>query len=146
MFFLVRHWIVSEAPSLPVLALYVLSTIVVGRVGYSLYIMRTTVLDDQLLLSMRENQGVQAGRYFYGRVRNESPESCESNPDPCVLVELEDGRYILATVGSHLSQPKTDIVIVESMFGDKTYEHFYYQLSSYIEGDTEYRWSQLTRE
>jgi hypothetical protein len=146
LFFIIRHWIISEAPSLPVLALYILSAIVVGRVGYSLYVMRTTVLDDQLFLSMRENQDVQAGRYFYGRVRNESPESCQSTPEPCVLVELEDGSHVLATVGLHLDQPKTDIVIVESMVGDKTYEHFFYQLSYYIEGDTEYRWSQLTRE
>ena len=146
LFFIIRHWIVSDAPSLPVLALYILSAIVVGRVGYSLYVMRTTVLDDQLFLSMRENQDVQAGRNYYGRVRNESPERCEPTPQPCVLVELEDGRYVLATVETPTNQPKTEIVVVESMVGNKTYEHFYYQLSYYIEGDTEYRWSQLTRE
>ena len=95
---------------------------------------------------MRENQGIQTGQFFYGRVRNESPESCESTPEPCVLVELEDGSYVLATVGLHLNQPRTEIVFVESMVGDKTYEHFFYQLSYYIDGDTEYRWSQLTRE
>jgi len=146
LFFLIRHWVKSEMPSLPVFLLYLMSAIVVGRVGYSLYVMRTTVLNDQLFSWMQEMQDVQRGRYYIGRVRNESPEGCESAPDPCVLVELEDGRFVLATLGPRLNQPKTEIVIVDSMVGEKTREHYYYQVDYYIEGDTEYRWRDLTRQ
>lgn len=146
LFFLIRHWIRSEIPSLPVLLLYLLSAVVVGRIGYSLYVMRTTVLDDQLFAWMQELQDVQKGRYYFGRVRNESPDSCESVPEPCVLVELEDGNLVLAKLGPHLNQPKTEIVIVDSMVGERTREHYYYQVDYYIDGDTEYRWRHLTRQ
>ena len=144
LFFLIRHWIKSEMPSLPVILLYFMSAVVIGRVGYSLYVMRTTVLNDQLFSWMQENQDVQRGRYYFGRVRNESPESCESVPEPCVLVELEDGRFVLAALGPRLDQPKTEIVIVDSMVGERTREHYYYQVDYYFDGDTEYRWHQLT--
>ena len=90
LFFLIRHWIRSEVPSLPLFLLYLMSAIVVGRVGYSLYVMRTTVLNDGLFSWTQEMQDVQRGRYYFGRVRNETPGSCESTPEPCVLVELED--------------------------------------------------------
>lgn len=146
LFFLIRHWVRSEMPSLPVLLLYFMSAVVVGRIGYSLYIMRTTVLDDQLFLWMQEKQDVRRGRYYFGRVRNESPESCESVPEPCVLVELEDGNLVLATLGPRLNDPKTEIVIVDSMVGEKTGAHYHYQVDYYIEGDTEYRWRDLTRQ
>ena len=146
LFFLIRHWVRSEMPPLPVLLLYLFSAVVVGRVGYNLYVMRTTVLNDQLFHWMHEMQDVQRGRFYYGRVRNASPESCESVPEPCVIVELEDGRLVLATLRPGLNEPKTDIVIVDSMVGEKTREHYYYQVDYYIDGDTEYRWSELTRQ
>ena len=108
--------------------------------------MRTTVLNDQLFHWMQEMQDVKGGRYSLGRVRNESPESCESVPEPCVFVELEDGRFVLATLGPFLNQPKTEIVILTNMVGEKTGEHIYHQVDYYIDGDTELRWPSITRQ
>ena len=137
-------WVRFEMPSLPVFFLYLLSAVVLGQISHSLYVMRTTALNDQLFSWMQHMQDVRPGPNYVGRVRNKAPENCGPTPEPCVLVELTDGRLVVATMSSRLNYPETEIVIVDDMIGEKTHEHYYYQVDYYIQGDTEFRWRRQT--
>ena len=137
-------WLLPGTFSLPSMVLYVANLTVIGVVGYNLHNMRTTVLNDQLYARMQESDLTKRGRYLLGRIRNWSPDACGRSPEPCVLVELENGELVLAHDPGTVEQLSTEIVFVDSILGRQTGVLRYYELSYYIEGDVELRWAGIS--
>ena len=131
--------------SAPLATLYIANLTVICVMGYTLHNMRTTVLNDQLYMWMQDSELTKTGSYYLGRIRDWSPESCGDTPEPCVLVELENGEKVLASDPGSLNVPATEIVVVDSILGRQTGNLRYYQLDYYIQGDAELNWRNITR-
>lgn len=124
--------------------MYIMCMNVPLAVGYDLYKMRESVLDDEWFAWALETEGLEDRLTFVARILDLPPGNCTGRtPSPCVTIELEDGWVVLAHLPAIPAEPTTNVVVVDLMVGAKTGMPAYFEVWDYVPGDPEMTWNSV---